>query len=75
MKTRKKLTALILALCACVIAGCLILFTTCRFISYSSLACAESARGLRNPYTGWYQIYKYDLSDASACNFPGIPDL
>ena len=75
MKTRKKLTALILALCACVIAGCLILFTTCRFISYSSLPCVESARELRNPYTGWYQIYKYDLSDASACDLTGIQDL
>lgn len=62
---KNKLLASFLFLLVLLATGGILLYTRLRFVSYTPGSCPESAEELRNPYIGWYQIYAYNLTDAS----------
>lgn len=63
MKTKKNLFSLLFILCIFFATGIFIVTAGIRFTEYHPADCPESALELSNPWTGWYRIYRYDLSD------------
>lgn len=56
------------------IAGSIYCFRYLHFPDYTSVVYAESTRELNNPCIGWYQIYRYSLSEAGTFDAAQIPE-
>lgn len=68
MKTHKRVTAILSAACACILAGVFFFVSTLRFVDFSAAGFTESSGELKNPYVGWYKIHPYDLSSPGSAD-------
>lgn len=75
MKIKKLFFTISFTICICLIAAVLFLFPLLRFAGYCPDPCPESADELDNPYIGWYQIRRYELSDTAAFDLAQVSEL